>query len=82
MGMYAGRPLQEQGGRALRVRQALSGAAEAVARGVALSDDAQRLVRRLPIPGWLYRTVGDLGFRRERRRRGTLQRPDARPYER
>lgn len=79
-GMFAGRPLAEQGGRARNLVRALDLAADAIARGVAIPDEAQRLARALPIPAWIYRFMGDWEFRRERRRHGTRSRVEARPY--
>jgi hypothetical protein len=79
-GMLAGRPLAEQGGRARNVVRALALTADAIARGAAVPDDAQRLARTLAIPRWVYRFFADQGFRRDAKRRGTLPRMGDRPY--
>lgn len=79
-GMYQGRPLTAQGGRARHLLAALDLAAGAIAGGTALPAEAERLARQLPVPAWLYRRMGDLGFWRERRRRGTLSWREPRPY--
>ena len=79
-GMLEGKPLADQGGRARHVTRALALAANAIAAGQVLPEEAQRLVRRLPIPAALYRFLGDWGFRREAKRWGTRARLDERPY--
>lgn len=81
-GMLAGKPLAELGGRARFVTHALELTADAVARGLGVPDEAQRLVRRLPIPRWLYRVAADWGFRRDARRHGSAGRLGERPGER
>ena len=43
------------------------------------AEEAQRLVRKLPIPRWLYRVMADWGFRQEARRHGIARRIDERP---
>ena len=79
-GMFAGRPLTEQGGRARNVARALGLTADAIARGTTVPDEASRLTATLPIPAWLYRLVAERGFRGEARRRGALKEYDGRPY--
>lgn len=78
-GMLGPRPLAEQGSRARTLSRALELTAAAVARGEVVPAEAQRLVRRLPVPAWLYRRIADWGFRREARRRGVLRQLGARP---
>lgn len=80
-GMLAPRPLAEQGGRARSFARALELTVDAVARGAVIPVEAQRLARKLPIPGWLYRRIADWGFRREARRYGVLGQLLARPDE-
>jgi len=79
-GMFAGKPLAEHGGRARSLLQSLTLTADAIARGVAVPGEAQRLARTLPIPPWLYRLVADWGFRHEGKKRGNLSRMNERPY--
>lgn len=79
-GMLAGRPLAEQGARARTVTRALALAAEAIARGRVVPEEARALVAKPPIPRWLYRAIASWGFRQEARRYGTLARQGARPY--
>jgi len=73
-GMLAGKPLAMLGGRARFVTRALELSADALAEGKILPDEAQRLVRNLPIPRWLYRFMADRGFRRDARKHGTAGR--------
>jgi hypothetical protein len=72
-------PLAEQGGRARAFARALELTADAAARGAVVPAEAQRLVRRLPIPAWLYRRIADWGFLREAKRHGVLLQLGARP---
>ena len=73
-GMLAGKPLAAQGGRARFVTRALELTADAIVQGRIVPDEALQLVRRLPIPAWLYRRMADWGFRREAKRHGTGKR--------
>ena len=79
-GMFAGKPLAELGGRARGLTQALALTADAVADGHAVPEEARNLFARLPIPRWLYRFLGDWGFRQEARKHGVSARVGARPY--
>jgi hypothetical protein len=79
-GMLEGRPLAELGSRARSVTRALALSANAIARGEILPAEALGLARTLTIPAWLYRLLGDWGFRREARRHGTRSRLGERPY--
>ncbi len=72
--MLAGKPLAELGGRARFVTRALDLTADAIAQGLVVPDEAQRLVRKPPIPRWLYRFAADWGFRQEARRHGIARR--------
>jgi hypothetical protein len=78
--MLEGAPLSKQGGRARHVTRALALAANAIAAGQALPDEAQRIVRRLPVPAFLYRAFANWGFSREARKHGTAARLGERPY--
>jgi hypothetical protein len=79
-GMLAGKPLAELGPQGRVVVQALQLTADAIAEGRPVPDTAQRLVRRLSIPTWLYRFLAGWGFRQEAKKRGTLSRLGDRPY--
>jgi multimeric flavodoxin WrbA len=79
-GMFAGKPLAEQGGRARTVRRALDLTADALSEGRVVPEEARQLMATLPIPRWLYRLFGEWGFRQEARKHGVRARVDARPY--
>jgi hypothetical protein len=79
-GMLAGKPLAEQGGRARNVTRALELAANALAVGRVLPEEARQLVGRLPIPASLYRFFAGWGFRREAEKHGARARLGERPY--
>jgi len=78
--MLAGKPLAELGGRARALTRALALSANAIARGGILPDEAVRLARTPTVPAWLYRFMGDWGFRRAAKKYGTLARLGERPY--
>jgi NAD(P)H-dependent FMN reductase len=78
-GMLRPAPLAEQGGRAHAFARALELTADAVARGSVVPAEAQRLVRKLPIPAWVYRRIADWGFLRDAKRHGVLLQFGARP---
>jgi multimeric flavodoxin WrbA len=79
-GMFEGGSLADLGSRARNVRRALALAANAVAQGRVVPDEAKALAGTLAIPAWLYRFLGDWGFRRDARRHGTRSRLGDRPY--
>ena len=79
-GMLEGKPLAEQGGRARAITRALALTAEAIAQGKIVPEEAQHLVRRLPIPAWLYRLLADRAFRKEAKKHRALDRVSSQPY--
>lgn len=79
-GMIEGEPLAKLGGRARSVTRALALTADAIVQGRLVPEEAQRLVRKLPIPALLYRVFGDWGFRQEAKKHGTRKRLGDRPY--
>jgi len=78
--MLEGKPLAEQGGRARAITRALALTAEAIAQGKIVPEEAQHLVRRLPIPAWLYRLLADRAFRKEAKKHRALDRVSSQPY--
>lgn len=76
----AGRPLNQAGFLARNVRKSLDLAAKAVAKGQQIPVRSEELMKRPLMPPWFYRFMGDLGWKREARRRGTRGQLDDRPF--
>lgn len=77
-----GKKLTKAGGVAGNARKALDMAAEALAQGLPVSEEAVSLMAAPPISPWLYALIGDLGWRLKARRNGTWRRLKDRPYRR
>jgi hypothetical protein len=67
-----GRPLTESGGMARNVIAALDQAAEALAEGQAIPPQAAALMAEQMMPGWIYRTMGNLGWHLQARKYGNF----------
>lgn len=67
-----GRPLVESGGMARNVMAALDQAAEALAAGQPVPPEARALMAEHMMPGWIYRLMGNLGWRLQARKYGNL----------
>lgn len=76
-----GRPLPEMGGMVRHVTQALDLAAEALAAGRPVPEEAMELMARQFIPSWLYVLMGGIGWRQQARQHGAQRRLKARPFE-
>jgi hypothetical protein len=74
-----GRPLEDVGGMTRHVRRGLDLAAEALLADRVIPEEAQALLARPMIPSRLYTTLGDIGWLRTARRKGTLRRMWDRP---
>ena len=74
------RPLEHAGGMVRGVRRALEMAAEDLSEGRPIRVEAAALMARPLMPTWLYTFLGNLGWRREARRRGAGP-LDARPHQ-
>jgi hypothetical protein len=79
-GMFEGKALAELGGRARNLTRALTLTADSIVQGGTIPAEAQRLARELTIPAWLYRLIGERGFRKEARKHGVRHELAARPY--
>ena len=79
-GMLEGKPLEELGGRVMRVMQALDLAAEFLARGEPIPDAATKAMAKPVIPGWLYRLAGGRGWRRQAKAYGMRRSLGRKPY--
>jgi multimeric flavodoxin WrbA len=79
-GMVHGMPLNEMDGRVIPLKNALGLAAEALARGIAIPQEAQALLAKPFIPGWLYRLMGIYGWRQQARQYHVEKSLKRRPY--
>ena len=79
-GMVHGAKLDQMDGRVMALKQALNLAAEALARGQAIPDQAQVLLAKPFIPGWLYRFVGSFGWKQQARKWGQADLLKKKPY--
>jgi hypothetical protein len=66
-----GKPLHESGGMAQNVIAALDLAAEALSAGKAVPQEAVDLMAEPLVPAWMYRMMGNLGWRFQAFQRGT-----------
>jgi hypothetical protein len=77
-----GKPLDELGVMARRIRRALDAAGDALAAGGDIPERAVELMARPVVSPILYRLTGTLGWLLQARRHGTWTRLGSRPYER
>jgi multimeric flavodoxin WrbA len=61
-GMVNGFPLAEGGGKTIVMRKSLDLAAERLAQGQVIPEEAQDLLRKPIVPPWAYRLMGGLGW--------------------
>lgn len=80
-GLVHGTPLTEMDGRAIPLKKAVEMTAAALAQGNPVPTEAQALMAKPIIPGWLYRFFGGFGWRQQAKRYGVQKRLRARPYE-
>ncbi|HUI87266.1 MAG TPA: NAD(P)H-dependent oxidoreductase [Anaerolineales bacterium] len=80
-GMVHGAPLNELDGRVTPLKKALDLAAGSLAQGMAIPSEAQALLAKPFIPGWLYRTMGVYGWRQQAKQYGAEKLIGRRPYE-
>ena len=80
-GAVNGRPLEKAGGMLRNVVRALDIAAAALLRGEDVPGEAERLMGIPFIPKWMYRRIGDWGFRRQAKKHGVRDKLYERPYE-
>jgi hypothetical protein len=75
------KPLQSQGGKVRRIMHVLEMAATAISKGLMLPEEAKRDIRRQVLPSWLYRLVGNWGFRKAAKEFGiSRQQVCAKPF--
>jgi multimeric flavodoxin WrbA len=75
-----GVPLIEGGGMTLRIRQALEQAAEALAQGQTIPEEARAMMARPIVPHWLYRVMGWWRTIRWAKGHGATRQLRRRPY--
>jgi hypothetical protein len=79
-GMVHGTPLHELDGRVIPLKKALDLAAETLAKGQPIPEEAQRLLAKPFIPPWLYRWMGVYGWRRQAKQYGMERNLKRQPY--
>jgi NAD(P)H-dependent FMN reductase len=78
-GAVDGRPLDKAGGMLRHVTKALELAADALAGGGAIPDEAANLMDRPVMPKWMYKVMANFGWRQQAAKHGTKGRLYARP---
>ncbi len=79
-GMVHGGRLDEMDGRVTVLKQALKLAAEALAQGQAIPNQAQALLAKPFIPAWLYRLMGSYGWQQQAKGWGMAATLKNKPY--
>ena len=64
-GMVNGVPLLQLGGRTAPIRKALDMAAESLIHGEAIPGQAQSMIAKPVIPGWMYRLIGGISWKQQ-----------------
>ncbi len=78
-GMISGAPLEKLGGMAQKLTSALDLTAEAIIGGKALPEEAIKMAATPFIPNWLYRLMGNIGWKMQARKFGVGNRINSRP---
>jgi multimeric flavodoxin WrbA len=76
-----GKPLEKLGFMTRNVRKSLKLTANALASGNPVPQEALDLMAKPFMPIWLYLWFGNLGWRRQARKNGVLDKIKARPYQ-
>jgi hypothetical protein len=79
-GMIHGMPLNKLDGRVIPLKKALDLATEALAQGQPIPGEAQKLLAKPFIPGWLYRLMGIYGWRQQAKQYGMERNLKRQPY--
>jgi len=79
-GMIHGTPLNELDGRVIPLKKALELAAEALAQGQTIPEEAQNLLVKPFIPAWMYRWMGVYGWRQQAKQYGMERSLKRQPY--
>ncbi|MGW8180457.1 MAG: hypothetical protein ACWGQW_17110 [bacterium] len=76
-----GRRLEEAGGLARNIRRSLLLTADSLSQGKPIPEKACQLISKPLVPYWLYRWLGQRGWKRQGKRYGVGKDLMARPYE-
>ena len=80
MGEMVGRkPLDKAGGAVRKLKQALELSGRALAKGKSIPLQAEKLLAKPSVPRWLYRWMGNWGWKRVFKKRGTQHRVKDQP---
>ena len=79
-GMFGGKPLQEQGGKARHITAAFDETIAALDAGQDIPESATTGIRRQAIPAWAYFAMANLGMLIGAAKHGNLLKIGARPY--
>ncbi|MHB9094905.1 MAG: NAD(P)H-dependent oxidoreductase [Eubacteriales bacterium] len=80
-GAIDGQPLEKLGGMMRNVRNALDLTAGALAEGRPVPEEADGLMRKPSMPGWIYLFIGNLMWKIRARKNGAFKKINDRPYE-
>lgn len=75
-----GRRLEKAGGLVRNVRKSLDLAAEALAKGNRIPEEAIQLMARPLMPRWIYLLFGNMGWHRSAKKQGCKEPLDSKPY--
>lgn len=80
-GMVGGRPLAEIGGMVRNQKKALEIAADSLAEGEAIPQEAAVLMSKLAIPRWMYLWMGNRGWKQEAKKHIAIKKMYCKPFE-
>lgn len=75
-----GKPVEKLGGMVRHQKKALETAADSLAEGRVIRQEAVDLMGRKLIPYWLYRFLGDRGWKKMAKKYGVLDKLWDRPF--
>ena len=78
-GMISGAPQKKLDGTAQKLTGALDLTAEAIIGGNNLPEEAVKMVATPLVPNWLYRLMGNIGWKMQARKFGAGNRINSRP---
>ena len=81
-GALSGQRLEEQGGMVGKIIKSLDLTVDAFVNNRSVPDESIRLMAKPLLPGWMYTTIGNFGWRREAKRYGVRKKLRDRPYQR